>query len=268
MKTIFDEQGNWNFDFVCKGIIEEYYQNVVLVEAIKAMNEGKVPVIIMRGTTLADGRYGALYLLKKENLEGLMNISSNPKWKDVKYLEHVIDLYYPHFEDMEECEGMNIFDSVEEAEEFIKQFDDEVGCLNYIVDTNTILKAYWDNWQHSAGYSEDYNVPKPTGRFLDKQLLDSFEDCALHNLMVDMRQDGKTEEEIKNHIDNTIFVKHTDGKYYEHKLSDDIANVMDAVTQGKGKVLAQKGNSLPHFVILNEEVGSLNAGIEMDQLPF
>ena len=168
MKTIFNEKGNWNFDFVCNGIIEEYYQNVVLVEAIKAMNEGKVPVIIREGTTYADGRYCVLYLLKKENLEGLMNISSNPKWEDVKYLEHVIDLYYTHFEDTEECAGMNIFDSVEEAEKFIKQFDEELGCLNYTLNANSILKAYWNTWILNAGYSEDFQLPKPTGRFLDE----------------------------------------------------------------------------------------------------
>lgn len=173
MKPIFTETGDFNFDIACEYMNEESYQNVILVEAIKAMNEGKVPVIIMRGTTLADGRYSALYLLQKENLEGLMHISSNPKWEDVQWLEHVIDLYYPHFEDAESCEGMNIFDSVEEAEEFIKQFDDEVGCLNYTLNANSILKAYWDNWQHSSEYSDDYFVPSATGRFKQVQDLDA-----------------------------------------------------------------------------------------------
>ena len=140
------------------------YQNVILVESIKALNNGFIPVMF-RFTEWADPLEGdgILYIcpVKKDFIEAIgIKLSDNPTFEEVSKLEFALKetSWGKYFL------GLDIV-STEGLDSFLSHYKKEEDHIVQNLQPKDIFKAFWDR-------SED--KPKPTGKF--KELLDSEEE--------------------------------------------------------------------------------------------
>ena len=109
---------NYEYDFNCSG--KEDFQNILLKEAIKAIADGKIAVLITTSELMSESRKPCkkhiAYLLQKDEIEKFgIELTDAPQWKDIRDLEALLETSFIDIE-REEIVGLCIYDSMDDAE--------------------------------------------------------------------------------------------------------------------------------------------------------
>lgn len=165
------------FDFTAHN--EEELQNVVLTEAIKALNNGLVPIFVYSdldydydagGDIVWYGGYG-IHPIKKEFAESIgINISDNPKFEDVAKLQFLLQKTALGYN----FKGIHVVKE-EEIPSIVQEYSKED---DRIIVNDLIIKDIFDAlWNDNRNVPDMDNVtimpkytsklPKPTGKYAE-----------------------------------------------------------------------------------------------------